>query len=396
MKRAIFVLVLALAACNTPTPRLQLVFAGSPSQACPSTTCGGVPMNCKTVMSIRIFDPADAASPYVWQCVSVSPQQDNNMCALTGVDLVSTPIPVRDLEGQGALYPATEIPPDPTRKGELMCPTTVEYNDSTGFPVEQPVTPALGGRAFYHPGDETVVVTLGCTHLDAINESCAASSLVTVTATIDDFDTRIPVTGGPDGLADRLWVSVGEPRVFDNMSVLGASDVRSLARSIDGPIPAWGGDIEYQFRKHACLEVLEIAGQTTATVRCTSVSLDPHLELHGVWMAKQRLDEILLALGTPEFPAEGLTVGVVVDGAGNPVDGAVVSASGSTVAYLSKQRDAFISGATSTTGIFISRDAAFGTVFSTGGPGQPTVSGIAGLVEGTVTIVILQSGGPAA
>lgn len=349
-------------------------------------------MNCKTVMSIRIFDPADAATSYLSQCVSVSPQQDNNMCALTGVDLVSRPIPVRDLEIQVALYPATEIPSDPTRQGELMCPAMVEYNDSTGFPVEQPVTPALGGRAFYHPGDETVVVTLGCTHLDAINESCAAPSLFTVTATIDDFDTRIPVTGGPDGLADRLWVSVGEPRVSDNMSVLGASDVRPLARSIDGPIPAWGGDIEYEFHKHACLEVLETAGQSTATVRCTSVSSDPHLELHGVWMAKQRLDEILLALGTPEFPAEGLTVGMVVDGMGTPVAGAVVSATGSTVAYLSKQRDAFVSGATSDSGIFISRDATFGTEFSTG-PDQPKLIG--GLVEGRVTIVILQSGGPA-
>ena len=167
MKRASFaapVVVLAIAACHTPPPQLQLAFAGPPSQACPSTDCATMQVKCQTVMSIRIVDPTDASSPYLSQCVLVSPQQ-GDMCALAGVHLDPTPIPVRDLEVQVALYPATVIPRDPMNPDVLLCPTKVEYSAATGFPVEQAQapTPALGGRAFYHPGDQAVVVTLGCT-----------------------------------------------------------------------------------------------------------------------------------------------------------------------------------------------------------------------------------------
>ena len=389
MKLAI--LVLALAACNTPTPRLRLALAGPPSQACPSANCAEVPMTCKSVMSVRIVDPTQTASPYLSQCVEVPTNRNQTMCALATVDLDAALIPVRDLEVQVALYPLSVIQPDPT-KSELICPTKVAYNAATGFPVEQSSAPALGGHAFYHPGDDLVVVTLGCTDLAAINESCAISDLIKVAATVDDFETRFPVMGGSPSLADRLRVSVGEPQGLGNTFVLDTADTRLLARSGDGPIPTWGGDVAIRFKKFACLEVLENVGQSTAALRCKPTTVGPELQLGGVWMAKKQLDEILAALQLAAFPDEGLTAGVVVDDVGNPVVGAIVLPKAGTVMYLSNDRASFGSGGTSNSGIFVSRDAQFGTEFTASDAGRQPVSAIGGLVVGRVTIVVLQFG----
>jgi hypothetical protein len=100
----------------------------------------------------------------------------------------------------------------------------------------------------------------------------------------------------------------------------------------------------------------------------------------------------LSALGLMDFPEAGLTLGMVVDDQGKPVAGAVVSAGMGTVEYLTDQGSAFGPGATGKDGIFVSRNAIFGTEFSTG-TGGPT--GIGGLVAGRLTVVILQAGAPA-
>jgi hypothetical protein len=349
-------------------------------------------VKCQTVMSIRIVDPTDASSPYLSQCVLVPPQ-DGNLCALAGVDLAPTPIPVRDLEVQVALYPATVIPRDPMNPDVLLCPTKVEYSAATGFPVEQAQAPppALGGRAFYHPGDQTVVVTLGCTDLGSIDASCVASNQVTVTATVKDFSTGSFVTGdSPPGVTDRLRVSVGEPSAFAGAFVLNPGDTRPLERSGTGSPAIWENDVDFPFRKYACLEVLEDDAQSTATLNCQAATAGSRLDLNGVWLGKMPLTTYLSDLGLIDFPEAGLTLGMVVDNLGNPVAGAVVSADMGTVEYLPGQGSAFGTGATAKDGVFVSRDAMFGTVFSTGGTGGPT--GIGGRVAGRLTVVILQVG----
>jgi len=395
MQRASFAIAIgALAACHTPPPQLQLAFAGLPSQVCPSTDCAMVPMTCPTVMSIRIFDPANPSSQYLSQCALVAPQH-GNMCALAGVDLESTPIPVRDLEVQVALYPATEIQSDPMKPGALLCPTTVEYSAATGFPVEQAQspTPALGGYAFYHPGDQSVVVTLGCTDLGSLNESCTVSNQERVTATVKDFSTGLFVSGGSQGVADRLLVLVGEPSMVGDQFVLTPGETRPLDRTGEGPPVVWELDVDLPFHKYVCLEVLEDDAQSTATLRCRNATASKSLDLSGAWLAKAELTKILLALGLSGFPEGGLTLGMVVDSVGRPVAGAVVSAGSGTVEYLSEQGSSFGAGATASNGIFVSRDAAFGTEFSTGGAGEST--GIGGLVTGRITVVILLASPPA-
>jgi len=400
--RAAIAFGLAAAACNTPAPSLRLSLAGPPSQACPDVDCSKVQMKCPTVMSIRVLDPADPSAPPLHQCVYVPQNLHHDMCALAGVGLASDPIPVRDMEVQIALYPKTLIPMN--ADDELQCPANVEYSASTGFPVEQAPAPALGGHAFYHPGDEFVDVTLGCTDLDAINRSCDVDSQVTVTATVDEFDSRFPVSASSTTAAG-LRVSVGEPRSQGSSFVLNPRDAYDLAAADVGPgggaTATWVADIQnLELNKYICVEVLDENAQTPAVLQCRLASASQPLNLTGVWISRQTVANILQSISSdpwPMFPAEGLTVGLVIDEGLSPASGIVVTSSAdhpdslgtpSTVKYLAK--DGVLGGnATSPLGIFVSRDAPFGTQFSVGGPGRQTVVGYGGLVAGKITVVIL-------
>jgi len=393
---------LAAAGCNTPTPSLRLSLAGPPSQACPDVDCAKVSMRCPAVMSIRIFDPADPSAPPLHQCVYVAPNLHYDMCTLARVGLASDPIPVRDMEVQIALYPKTIIPID--ANDELQCPTNVEYSAATGFPVEQAPAPAMGGHAFYHPGDEFVDVTLGCTDLDAINQSCDVDTQVTVTATVDEFDSRFPVTASSTTAAG-LRVSVGEPRSQGSAFVLNPGDAYDLAPADvepgGGATATWVADIQnLELNKFVCVEVLEEDAQTPAVLQCRPATMSQPLNLAGVWISRATVASILQSISSdpwPMFPSEGLTVGLVIDEGLNPASGIVVTSSAdhpdslgtpSTVKYLAK--DGALGGnATSPLGMFVSRDAPFGTQFSVGGPGRQTVVGYGGLVAGKLTVVIL-------
>ncbi|HEU4732012.1 MAG TPA: hypothetical protein VFT22_29150 [Kofleriaceae bacterium] len=390
-----FPVLLALAACNAPAPSLKIAFAGPPSQECPSTACAGVPMLCPAVMSIRIIDPPEQSERDVLlsQCVEITPDRRMDMCVVASVDLESKALPVQDLEVQIALYPTGAVAFDAA--GSPICPSMVQYSAATGFPVEEVPAPALGGRAYYHPGDQTVTVTLGCTDLAAINGSCSGSDLVTVSATVEDFSSQFRVTD--EDLVSQLQVSVGEPSVQNGAYAFTVDDAVQLGRRDDRG-PAWGGDIPFSFDNYACIEVLQTAAQSTATVTCKLLTQDTPLTLVGQWMVKKQLDAILAAInnGSLDFPPQGLTVGVVVDQIDTPVAGAVVSARQPTaqypVTYLSKD-----GAATDDTGIFVARTAPFGTEFSTDllvdGSSQH-LTAIGGLISGRVTVVVLRPGGP--
>lgn len=396
-------IAIALPACSTPVPQLRLALSGSDAQTCPSTDCHKVDLQCPAVMSIKIMDPGKPGSPYLSQCTAVARDGSNDMCSLATVDLGTTPIPVKHLEVQIALYPASEITTNGTT-GLLECPEKIDFSSGTGFPIEQAsptmISPALGGVGFYDPGDSVVNVTLGCTDLDAINQSCQVADLVSVSADVLDFQKHTLVTAVD---ASQLDVFVGEP--------VGVSDHYELPTTAAHPLmsqtgatsdpnqPAsWGDELSLQLQRFACAEVLEPVAQATPTVTCGRLAKP--IGLHGAWIRRVQLMQLLTALGSKGFPSTGFTVGMVVDAAGHPVPNATVIAKSqnetpATVMYLSDADDSkLVAGQTGATGIFLSTDAPFGAEFSTSqGAGAPTLLGIGGNIQDVVTVVILSPNG---
>jgi hypothetical protein len=397
MTRAVRVPLAACAAwacaCSTPTPQIVLDLAGPPTQACPAD-CAMITLPCDPVMSIRIVepgaDPKDTKARHLDECVPVVPDTQNTSCALASVSLESKPLPVRDLAVQIAVFPGS-MARDPTT-GALMCPPV--YYDDSGFPMQLPSAPSLGRQVFYHPGDATVDVKLGCTDVPKMQagDTCNNPGAGAVTATVLGFDSQVPVPVGPDG-TDGLFVWSGEPRSFDRSSVLQPSDVVRMHLD-DSGTSHWTAEQRQPFKRYACVEVLEDIPQTAATLDCSSI--DSIGELTGYWMRRETLQSILrtaaaaAVLEDSVVPDIGLTIGLVVDGSALGVEGVPVTASdrNAHITYLSKT--GIGNQVTFATGIFVSTDAAFGTTFSAPRAG----SGIGGLVAGKVTLVVLTMGGP--
>jgi hypothetical protein len=381
-------------ACSTPTPQIVLGLAGLPTQACPDD-CAMITLPCDPVMSIRIVepgaDPTDPKARYLDQCVQVLSDTNNTACALNSVSLDSTPVPVRELAVQVAVFPGSAVRVDPM-SGKLVCPD-VAYSQGNGFPIEAPFAPALGRQVFYHPGDATVDVKLGCTDVPTMQagQTCHNPAAGAATATVLDFDSLVPVPVGPGGNADELFVWSGEPRVFDGRYVLGRPDLVAMKLDDNGT-SHWTGERTQSFKRYACVEVLEDVAQTTATLHCASVA-DPTTDLTGYWIRRDTLQPILktaaAVLGDSVVPDTGLTIGLVVDSTALGVAGvAVRTSSPAHITYLSKSGVG--NDATFATGIFVSADAPFGTTFFVPGA-RPEIGG---LVAGKATIVILTMGAP--
>jgi hypothetical protein len=398
MTRAVPVALAACAAwacaCSTPTPQIVLDLAGPPTQACPGD-CASIPLPCDAVMSIRVVDPgADPGDPngrHLDQCVRVLPDKDNTICALNSVSLEPTPIPVHDLAVQIAVFPGSAVRVNPDN-GKLVCPD-VAYSTATGFPIEQAFAPVLGRQVFYHPGDTTVDVKLGCTDLSAAQAgaACHNPAAGAVTATVLGFDSQVPVPVGQGGTADSLFVWSGEPHIFAGSYLLQPADVVAM-RLDDNGTPHWTAELAQTFERYACVEVLEDIAQTVATLHCAPAA-DLPAELTGYWIRRETLQPILkmasAVLGDAVLPDSGLTIGVVVDGSAAGIGGVAVKTSSSAhITYLAK--DGIGKDATFANGIFVSDDAPFGTTFSA--PGARPVIG--GLVAGKATIVVLTVGAP--
>ncbi|HEY6175357.1 MAG TPA: hypothetical protein VIX73_12960 [Kofleriaceae bacterium] len=402
MKRgAAALVVVASSACGTPVPQIHITYSGGNEQQC-ADDCSKIPLPCDAVMSIRIVEPDDPDNPasrHLSQCERVNRDKNFDACSLNATNLDPVPLPVKDLEVQIAVFPGADLAIDPDTNGPI-CPD-VRYSAANGFPIEYDVVPALGGRAYYHPGDQIVNVVLGCTDQSAPRAGVACTNPVDgqLTATVEDFDSRVPVSVGPGGVADHLFVSVGEPHSFDGGFVFNPGD-GILLKLADHEIPEWSAPSDQKFAKYACVEVLEDVPQAVATLRCTQAS-DPLPRLQGMRIIKNRLTTILGSIGVPasEFPPEGITIGVVVDTQSVGVENFVVSATpgsvgvpGGTVTYMSTMDGDPPINMTSKNGIFISRDAPFGTIFSAHGQSGSLqmAPAVGGLVAGKVTVVVIQ------
>lgn len=392
MKRVALAL-LAAAACSNPPLQLYYQLADGTSQSCGTTDCSEIGLACESVLSIRIVDPSRPDVPYVSVCdpIPAAPAEQPNLCAIAKVDLPEVDLPRQTLEVQALVWPRAAVI-DPV-SGALDCARTqIHFDATSGFPVDQTPTPALGGHAYFHPGDEKTIVTLGCTNLDEVNDPvCSGTNTVDVSATVDDFDTHVSVSGTENGdkLAARLNVFVGEPVEVGGSFRLDPSHARGLALLVSNPVPSWGAMVDLMFASHICLEVLEDGAQQTTAVTCDDVGAPPY-DIHGIHVSRATIQQVLAALGLSTFPDQGMTIGIVLDELDNPQAGAVVTPTTGTVQYLSANRTGLVSGATSSSGVFVSLDATFGSDFTALGTLGQTVTKPGGMIDGKVTVVVLQ------
>ncbi|MCX5748368.1 MAG: hypothetical protein NT062_38435 [Proteobacteria bacterium] len=402
MTRALAPALLALltvgGGCSTPP--LSLVIGVSPHDAdgCGGPSCSDVTMACAAVAGIRILDPREPKAPYISMCEDVLFDRNHTLCSLARIDLDQTPLPIATLEVQVVVFPRSDVPRDAS--DAPICPANVEFDGANGFPLDvvamtdpanpdvtRWVRPAIGGRAYYHPGDTSTVVEMGCFDLAALNApTCEGEATIAVTATVVDFDTNqsVSIVEG-----NRLAVAVGEPTSPDGLAYnLDPADTASLKRTVQGPVPAWGADVPLAFAKFACLEVLDTVPEATATLTCKPPGIQ-RLDITGTKLPKETLDQILVALGDPPLD-QGLTIGIVIDELGPAAGHTVITSSPTaTIRYLSSDGSNFNASTTTASGIFVSQDAPFGTSFQTSA-GQDTVFAPGGLVRNKITMVPLR------
>lgn len=407
MRAVVLLGLLALSACELPPLTLRFAITDDPSQQCRSdaetiaTSCSEISI-CDAVLSIRIIPPNDPTVPYISVCRPLTGGR-GKLCAIATEDLPqpTVPIPEQVLEVQMAVFPRSAVSVDPDT-GDLVCPR-VEFA-ANGQPVAAlpacgddldpsscPSVPAVGGRTFYHPGDTETVVRLGCTDQQQLL-TCEQTRIIEVSASINDFDDL--VSSVAPTTADRLDVGIGEPKPFGDAFVLNTTETRELVRETSSA--TWSTALtDLTFLSTACLTVLEDGAETTTALTCRSVSpTSDRIDMAGIYVKKATLGQILTALGMTSFPDQGLVIGMVVDEFFNPVSGVQVNATcpSCTVKYLAADRMGLVAGGTSTAGIFLSEDAPFGTTFSI--PSVVAQPALGGLVEGKVTVVIIQDKAP--
>jgi hypothetical protein len=392
----------ALIGCGPPADHFSIHLTLSQAEyRCPSPSCNGIIVACDAVVSVRIVDAADPGKVYLSKCLPLD--NAKNLCPISGLDLTGTDgvpesIPNTMVRVEVLVWPKTELD---DLGSPLQCPTDIEF-DAHGMPLNQAPAPAIGGQTYFLVGSSEVAdVPLGCINTAEIaDKTCRSPGTVRVQAAVDDFDTGVYL---PPSIADGVTVYVGEPRGHVNPDTLatewelGPSDVTTLPRTVEAPVPAWGDDISAQFQDTACLEVLEDGPQETPAVSCYAATPGEDLQLRGFRLAKSTLAQAFGALRLPGVPDQGLVVGIVVDHLGNPVAGASVLPSSGTVRFLTADRSDLDTGMkTTASGMFVSRDVPFDATWTaTDGQGLPPVRPpVGGLVVGKATIVFIELQAP--
>jgi hypothetical protein len=394
--------VVVLAACDSDTLRIAFQISAGPVQACPSAavpaapTCGDVPMLCDAVLDIRIRRPADPPEKYTGLCEAVPRGGKPDLCAIEQINLPVRQLPKDTLEVQVMIWPRDAVKADPI-SGELDCREIYGQRVSIGFgvhgfPEEVVPSPALGGRAYYQPGDSQTVVTLGCSDLAVVNRpSC--SGRIEIQAGVNQFDAPLAPVMSPAG----LLVSIGEPHYTANRDEHEWSSIRSLDLLAAPEPPTWVGALDtLDIEDSLCVEVIGTSGANTAVLRCARIDAGARkIDLLGTFVPMRRLVEIVESLSLSEIPPQGLTIGVLLDEQGRPAAGYSVRTSPDTmVQYLNLSGQVDPGLVTTANGLFVSQDAPYGADFRayqglTERTGKP---GVGGRVNGKVTVVVLQLG----
>ena len=132
-------------------------------------------MSCPSVVSVRILSSRTNRRRRTSRSASKSSKTTTRICARSRASRHASrrawisPTKISRCKSRSILA-VQVIPVDPTT-GNLDCPTTISFSASSGFPDESAPSPAVGGRAFYHPNDALTTVELGCTDLDALGRA---------------------------------------------------------------------------------------------------------------------------------------------------------------------------------------------------------------------------------
>jgi hypothetical protein len=396
-------LLVALAACGDPPPlTLKYTLTTDKYQQCMNGSavaqdCSQIAMPCAAVLSVRIVAPSDPSEPFVSVCQPITVGRQE-LCSIAAIDLPApaTRITSQTLQVQVAVYADADLARDQSDPSQPSCePATNIVFTPDGLVQNAAPSPAIAGAAYYHPGDATTVVALGCVDEAAVQTKCLGANTVQVNATVTDFDTQVSV---PSSLADQLSVLFGEPQAItvgaNTEYALSPADTHELSRIAAATTPSWGGVVDEKLVQSACVEVLEDVAQATPSVVCKPVAAGlQQVNMIGARLAKSTLDEVLAALHDTSFPPEGMTVGVILDFLGNPVANVKITTDDMAAlptTYLSANRLALQAGATSLNGIFMS-DAKYGSTFTAQGVNiSETQTGYAGRVDGKVTILVMK------
>jgi len=392
MRRAGLPLLALAAACGPDATTFQLRFElqRGDSYTCSSDSCASIGMHCDAAMLVRIVDAEDEDVAYLQQCAYV--EANGELCELGNVELDSAEIPNRPVRIQVAVWSQDEIAAfDPSLRDARECPATA-FNPISGAPALQP-SPALWGQTYFAVGTSSLAtVTLNCGDLGSLDtEVCQGTGRVHVTTHVDEFNQLLPVSP-----AVELTVSMGEPR-----STSFTENIQEMQGTLQGTFVSWTGDRVLGFLQSACIQVVGSTLQAASTLHCVPVSpedvADGELSADGVYIDKSTIDKIEQAVGS--LPTSGVVIGKVVDSASTPVEGAVVMASSpGTITYLSADMTGTVPSATSSSGVFVSKDVKY----YEDGTDAPTtwtanvggVTSIAPVIGGTVmdnvTIVILR------
>jgi len=264
----------------------------------------------------------------------------------------------------------------------------LSFSLATGLPQSQVSSPPIGGHAYYQPGDAVTVVALGCPDLERLNAAaCSGSAATSVLASVDEFDTQIGVSAET---AAHLELAIGAPVIDGSGYTLDLTSADKLDPNTTTP-PAWSGEVA-PFTSAACLDVLEDVEMATSTLTCTAQAAgESSVMLTGQHVSTAQLAQVIAAIQASDstFTLDnGLVLGIVLDDLNNPLPGATVAplVAGPTVHYLSADGTALTSTATSANGVFLSTDAPFLTTWT-----SLTSQGFGGLVNGKVTVVVLQT-----
>jgi hypothetical protein len=391
----------SLLACGgDPQPfEIKLRLTQGPLYGCLSTDCVDYGMSCGALLSVRLIDADDFGSEepriYGEACTVISDAED--LCAIGDLDLSFPEIPAdRTIQVQVAVW---EPPAD---NQPVACPENVF--DLQGIPLDRTPQPAFGGVGYLEAGSaEMVEIFLACRQPELVDKAaCLSTNRVTVR--LDDMQALVPVRLED---APSLGVAVGEPQLETEVDppewVIRPTNTFQMELVQPSPIPpVWNRNDVPSFEQNACVLVTPDVAQATTAVTCTkdlSLESDGRIDLSGLALPEQVLQQLLTAAGIVTFPPEGLVIGRVVNHLGAPLDNVLVSpvppgGETVTVEYVDATRSSTATGGpTSTDGFFISRNAPFDTRWEATHVGDGRVQAgefRAGLIADKVSVVVVE------